>query len=114
MLFIVDITLNFPHNQHTMTTSKKFFNIAGPVVPTHHYLLPLRLDYQKIHELIDLRFFFTLHAPRQTGKTSAVYQFIERLLKEKAYTPLYVNVEAALAARGNVKAGIETILSLGW
>ena len=33
-------------------------------------------------------------------------------MEEHAYTTLYVNVEAAQAARGNVKAGIDTILSL--
>src|SRR3990172_1428361 len=95
-----------------MSTPKKFFNIAGPVVPGHHYLLPLRLDYQKIHELIDLRFYFILHTPRQTGKTSAIFQLITRLLQENAYTPLYVNVEPAQAARNNVKAGINAILNL--
>jgi hypothetical protein len=95
-----------------MSISKKFFNIAGPVVPGHHYLLPLRLDYQKIRELIDLRFYFILHAPRQTGKTSAIFQLITRLSEENAYTPLYVNVESAQAARNNVKAGIDTILGL--
>ncbi len=91
---------------------KKFFNIAGPVVPGYHYLLPLRLDYEKIHQLIDLRFYFILNAPRQTGKTSAIFQVIERLKSENEFTPLYVNVENAQAARGNVKAGIDTILEL--
>lgn len=95
-----------------MDDIKKIFNIAGPVVPGKHYLLPLRLDYEKIHELIQYSYYFILHAPRQTGKTSAIFQLITRLMQEHAYTPLYVNVEAAQAARGNVKAGIETILSL--
>lgn len=95
-----------------MSNFEKFFNIAGPVVPGKHYLLPLRLDSHKINELISRCYYFILHAPRQTGKTSAVFQYIERLLEEGKYTPLYVNVEAAQAARGNVKAGIETILSL--
>lgn len=95
-----------------MSDHKKFFNIAGPVIPGKHYLLPLRLDYEKIHELINFSYYFILHAPRQTGKTSAVFQFITRLKEENAYTPLYVNVEAAQAARGNVKAGINTILNL--
>lgn len=61
-----------------MSYPKKYFNIAGPVVPEHHYHLPLRLDYEKIQELIELRFYFILHAPRQTGKTSAIFQLIQR------------------------------------
>lgn len=95
-----------------MTDQKKFFNIAGPVVPGRHYTLPLRLDSQNIHELISRSYYFILHAPRQTGKTSAVFQFIKCLVEENEYAPLYVNVEPAQAARGNVKAGIDTILNL--
>ncbi len=95
-----------------MSGSKKFFNIAGPVLPNNHYLLPLRLDYAKVHELIDCSYYFILHAPRQTGKTSAIFQLITCLIKENAYTPLYINVESAQTARGNVEAGIKSILSL--
>lgn len=62
-----------------MSAPKKFFNIAGPVVPEFHYHLPLRLDYEKIHELIALKFYFILHAPRQTGKTSAIFQLVEKM-----------------------------------
>lgn len=94
------------------TTKRKIFNIAGPVIPEYHYFLPLRLDYDKIHELIDLRFYFILHAPRQTGKTSAIFQLIKRLDQENKFIPLYVNVENAQVARGNVKVGIDTILDL--
>lgn len=90
----------------------KFFNIAGPVIPEGHYSLPLRLDSQKIHELISRSYYFILHAPRQTGKTSAIFQLITKLQQEDIYLPLYVNVEPAQAARGNVKAGIDTILGL--
>lgn len=62
--------------------------------------------------MIDCGYYFILHAPRQTGKTSAIFQLIERLLQKKDYTPLYVNVESAQAAHGNVKARIDTILNL--
>lgn len=95
-----------------MNDQMKFFNIAGPVIPGKHYVLPLRLDYEKVRELIDMSYYFILHAPRQTGKTSAIFQFITRLREENAYTPLYVNVEPAQTARGDVKEGIETILAL--
>ncbi len=95
-----------------MNKQKKFFNIAGPVIPGRHYMLPLRLDYEHVHKLIDRAYYFILHAPRQTGKTSAIFQLITRLTKENAYIPLYINVEAAQAARGDVKAGINAILSI--
>jgi len=95
-----------------MANNKKFFNIAGPVQADKHYLLPLRLDYQKIKELLTRGYYFILHAPRQTGKTSAILQLIQRLKEENTYKPLYLNVEPAQTARNNVKAGIDTILGL--
>ncbi len=95
-----------------MNHFKKFFNIAGSVIPGKHYLLPLRLDYKKIDELISRSYYFILHAPRQTGKTSAILQLIHILNKEDKFTPLYVNVESAQTARNNVKLGIDTILGL--
>lgn len=95
-----------------MSSVRKFFNIAGPVLSGKHYLLPLRLDYEGIHKLINHSYYFILHAPRQTGKTSAIFQFITLLKEENAFTPLYINVEPAQTARGNVKVGINSILSL--
>lgn len=95
-----------------MANVQKFFNTTGPVVPGRHYMLPSRLDYDDVHKLIDREQYFILHAPRQTGKTSAIFQFIARLTAENTYLPLYVNVECAQAARGNVKGGINCILSL--
>lgn len=100
------------HATTVMRNQRKFFNLAGPVISTLHYLLPLRLDSQKLNQLISRNYCFILHAPRQTGKTSAIFQFIKRLKQENEYTPLYVNVENAQVARGDVKAGIDTILGL--
>lgn len=40
-----------------------------------------------------------LHAPRQTGKTSALLAVEARLNREGRYLALYVNVEMAQAAR---------------
>lgn len=95
-----------------MAEEKKFFNTTGPIIPSEHYYLPFRLDSARIQELISRSQYFVLYAPRQTGKTSAVFQFIKSNLAENKYRPLYVNVEAAQAARGNVNKGIESILSL--
>jgi hypothetical protein len=95
-----------------MAESEKFFNIAGPVLAGIHYMLPLRLDMQKINELISRSYYFILHAPRQTGKTSAILQLIQYLKEKDEYISLYVNVEPAQAAKNNVKAGVDTILGL--
>ncbi len=91
---------------------KRFFNTTGPIIPGEHYHLPFRLDSRKLHALIARGQYFVLHAPRQTGKTTAIFEFIKILHKENEYIPLYVNIEPAQAARGNVKDGMKNILNL--
>ncbi len=50
------------------------FNTAGPVAAADHYLIPplSRLDLDELLRLVRDRKYFVLHAPRQTGKTSAL------------------------------------------
>ena len=57
-----------------MRTAGRFFNASGPVVAEdHHCIAPLgRLDLDQILRLIATKRYFVLHAPRQTGKTSAL------------------------------------------
>ncbi|MCB2264129.1 MAG: ATP-binding protein, partial [Candidatus Thiosymbion ectosymbiont of Robbea hypermnestra] len=55
--------------------------------------------------------YFVLHAPRQTGKTSCLLALMAQLNTETDYTALYVNLEPAQAARGDVAAGMRTIVS---
>ena len=52
----------------------RFFNTAGPMVPESHYFVPPldRLDLDHVLALIRRSQYFSLHAPRQTGKTSAL------------------------------------------
>jgi len=55
--------------------------------------------------------YFVLHAPRQTGKTSCLLALMEQLNVEEDYTAFYVNLEPPQAARGDVEAGMRTIVS---
>nr|VFK51514.1 MAG: AAA-like domain-containing protein [Candidatus Kentron sp. TUN] len=97
-----------------LTTDRimKYFNTAGPVIPTDHYNIPalLRWDMDEIRRLIREKRYFVLHAPRQTGKTSCLLALMKTLNEEGDYTALYVNLEPAQAARGNVEAGMRTIV----
>lgn len=89
----------------------KFFNRAGPIKADIHYALPLRLNVEKFFELFREEAYFILHAPRQSGKTSAILALIEKINTTGEFLPLYVNVESAQVARGDVTKGIATILS---
>jgi hypothetical protein len=59
----------------------RFFNTAGPVQYHRHYCLPPleRFNLADILSLIDQQKYFVLHAPRQTGKTSALLALMEYL-----------------------------------
>ena len=83
------------------------FNTEGPVVARDHYCVPPleRLNLPSVLELIGDKRYFVLHAPRQTGKTSALLA-LRALLDSGAegdFRCVYVNVEAAQAVREDVR-----------
>ncbi len=90
----------------------RFFNTAGPVVPENNYhIAPLdRVDRDEVFGLIESWKYFILHAPRQTGKTSALRALRDELNESHRYRALYANVEPAQAARENVHVAMQAIL----
>ena len=91
----------------------RFFNTTGPIVADDHYYVPplSRVDADGLLELIERKRYFVLHAPRQTGKTTALGALQDWLNASSRYRCVYVNVESAQVAREDVQAGIRTILS---
>ncbi|MGB2774370.1 MAG: ATP-binding protein, partial [Anaerolineae bacterium] len=91
----------------------RFFNTAGPVNCEKHYCLsPLeRINLPDILNLIAQEKYFVLHAPRQTGKTSALLALMEHLNRAGQYRALYANIEGAQAAREDVAAAMRAIVS---
>ena len=91
----------------------RFFNTTGPVDPREHYCIPPleRLDLERVLRLIRQRRYFVLHAPRQTGKTSALLALRDRLHAAGGHRCVYVNVEIGQSARTDVAAGMRAILS---
>ena len=92
----------------------RFFNTEGPVVAEDHYHVPplARLDLDELLLLVERKKYFVLHAPRQTGKTSALLA-LQALLnsgRAGAYRCVYVNVEPAQAAREDVAQAMRAIL----
>ena len=70
------------------------------------------MNLDEILELIRDQRYFVLHAPRQTGKTSALLALRDLLSGGGAGDCRceYVNVEAAQAAREDVEAAMRAIL----
>lgn len=90
---------------------KKHFNTTGPVVPDDHYCIdPItRLDWEDVKYLIDTKKYFVLHAPRQTGKTSTLLKMMQLLNESGDYNAVYVNIEAAQAAREDAHWGMTLV-----
>ncbi|MDD9985099.1 MAG: hypothetical protein OXQ31_02365 [Spirochaetaceae bacterium] len=70
------------------------FNTEGPVVEDDHYHIPPleRIDPDDVLGLVRDKKYFVLHAPRQTGKTSALLALRDLLNSggtgtTAAYTP---------------------------
>ncbi len=92
--------------------SEKRFCIAGPIIPSIHYFIPRRLDWQKIDQLIEGMNYFVLHAPRQSGKTTAIEEYINHMNTHGTYKVLYLNIEDAQAARDNIAEALLAIVSI--
>ena len=90
----------------------RFFNTTGPVVAEDHYCIPplKRLDLTEVRQLIRDKRYFVLHAPRQTGKTSALLALRDLLNAEGNYRCVYVNIESAQALREDVERAMQVIL----
>ena len=93
----------------------RFFNTEGPVRPDDHYAIPplARANKAQILDLILAKRYFVLHAPRQTGKTSALIALRDLLNSGEVgnFRCVDVNVEVGQVARDDVAEGMRAILS---
>ena len=88
------------------------FNTAGPVNATDHYLIPplSRIDLEEVLALVRDKKYFVLHAPRQTGKTSALLALAD-VLNACGYRCVYATVETARTARDDVERAMRVVLA---
>ncbi len=91
------------------------FNTAGPIDAEDHYHIPplQRIDLDEVLGLVANKKYFVLHAPRQTGKTSALLALRDLLNGGQAgdLRCLYANVENGQAMRENVAEAMRTVLA---
>jgi hypothetical protein len=74
----------------------RFFNTTGPCNPWDHYMLPPedRLVGAQLHRYIRDNLYWVLHAPRQTGKTTFLLDWMRSLNTTNEIVALYVSLEA--------------------
>ena len=93
----------------------RFFNTEGPVRADDHYRIPPleRIDLRAVLELVRSRKYFVLHAPRQTGKTSALLALRDLLNGGGAggdYRCVYANFEVGQAGREDTGRAMRAML----
>ncbi|EYF04684.1 AAA family ATPase [Chondromyces apiculatus] len=72
---------------------KRHFNVAGPCRPDWHYMIPAERRLPEALPLLEQRGYFVVHAPRQTGKTTALRALAQRLRDSGKYAALLFSCE---------------------
>ncbi|WP_228015747.1 ATP-binding protein [Leptolyngbya ectocarpi] len=88
----------------------KFFNTAGPCDPEIHYMLPATGRLPQLKKLIAQRSYFVIHAPRQTGKTTAMLALAKELTSSGQHAAVLVSVESGVALGDDIHAVERSIL----
>ena len=73
----------------------RFFNTTGPCNPDDHYMLPPadRLQGAQLHRYVGDKLYWSLHAPRQTGKTTFLQSWAKELNATGNQAACYVSIE---------------------
>jgi len=88
----------------------RFFNTAGPCNPDYHYMLPPAERLPDVQRLIDQYGYFVVHAPRQTGKTTAMTELARQLTAAGQYVAVLVSMEVGAVYSDNPDAAEQAIL----
>lgn len=83
--------------EHESFRMPRWFNIAGPCRPSVNYMLPAAERLPDVMPLIAQQAYFVLHAPRQTGKTTAMQALARELTAAGDYTAALLSVEVGAA-----------------
>jgi hypothetical protein len=92
-------------------SNRRLFNIAGPCVPGDHYMLdPLRGIGEELMNIINSKQYFVIHAARQSGKTSLIYELADRMNATGEYHAVYCSLEVAYGLN-EPERGIPSVVS---
>ncbi len=89
----------------------RFFNTAGPCKPEDHYMLPAAARLPDVPRLVAHKGYFVIHAPRQTGKTTAMAALAQELTGSGRYVAVMLSVEVGSAFNDDPGAAELAILS---
>ena len=85
---------------------ERYFNTAGPCIPAKHYMLPALDRLPGIRRLVNMERYFVIHAPRQTGKTTAVQALVDEINAKGDMVAIYCTLETLQNATDPEKASL--------
>jgi ATPase family associated with various cellular activities (AAA) len=88
----------------------RWFNTAGPCQADIHYMLPPIRRLPTLERLIQQRSYFVIHAPRQTGKTTAMLALAEQLTERGLFAAVMVSAEVGAPFSQDIGAAEGAIL----
>jgi type II secretory pathway predicted ATPase ExeA len=88
----------------------RWFNTTGPNRPEQHYTLPEREGVPDFTRLIRRQQYFLVHAPRQTGKTTAMRKLAAELTASGDHAALHVSFEIGQAYTDSSQEALESAL----
>lgn len=79
----------------------RWFNIAGPCKADLHYMLSPLERLPELKRLIEQQGYFVIHAPRQTGKSTAMLALAKQLTDSGQYNAVMVSTEVGAVFPGD-------------
>jgi DNA polymerase III delta prime subunit len=86
------------------------FNTTGPCDPSLHYMIPAERRLPEAPGLVEQGGYFIVHAPRQTGKTTALRALAKQLTGSGRYAALHFSCEEGGAYGDNFGSAQRAIL----
>ena len=93
---------------------QKWFNTAGPCQADIHYMLSATERLPAFVDLIAQRNYFVIHAPRQTGKSTAMIDLAKDLTESGQYVAVMLSVEVGAAFPHDPQLAQNSILNSWW
>ena len=90
----------------------RYFNVTGSCDPARHYMIPAERRLPGSEALIAKQAYFVVHAPRQTGKTTAMKALARRLTGEGRYAALRFSCQNAGIFSDDVGAAEKTVWAM--
>ena len=89
---------------------KRRFNTAGPCIAAMHYMIPADRRLPQAPGLVDQLGYFVVHAPRQTGKTTALRALAHDLTASGRYAAVLASCEDGQAWGDDIGSAQRAIL----